>query len=255
MNNCLAIKNLHVAVENGNSEKEIIKGLDMEIHGGEIHLVMGPNGSGKSTLALTIMGHPRYRILDGKIKFEGEEINNLSPDERGKRGIFLAFQHPEEVDGVRIIDYLRMLVEKVRGMDRKESYDFVVNHAKEVWFREEDLNRYINVGFSGGERKRFEILQAIRLVPKLVILDEPDSGADVDSLSLISLKLRDMQERGKGIMLITHYGRILQHIEKRGIKVHIMRDGKIVMSGGDELVDKIEKVGFAKIFEECGCNE
>ncbi len=255
MNNILLIRNLHVAVENGNSKKEIIKGLNLEGHGGEIHLVMGPNGSGKSTLALSIMGHPRYGILDGEIKFENEKINHLSPDERAKRGIFLAFQHPEEVEGVRIIDYLRMLVEKVRKIDRKESYDFVVARAKEVWFREEDLNRYINVGFSGGERKRFEILQAMLLDPKLVILDEPDSGADVDSLSLISLKLREMRESGKGILLITHYGRILQHIEKKRIKVHIMRDGKIVMSGGEELVDRIEKEGFAKIFEECGCNE
>ena len=255
MNGLISIRNLHAVVEKDDIRKEIIKGLDMEINSGEIHLIMGPNGSGKSTLALAIMGHPNYRVSKGEMKFKGEEISKLSPDKRAQMGIFLAFQHPEEVDGVRIIDYLRLLVEKVRNIPKNESYNFVVRHARKVWFSEEDLKRYINVGFSGGERKRFEILQSILLNPKLVILDEPDSGADVDSLSLISLKLRDMQKQGKGIMLITHYGRILQHIEKREIKVHIMRDGKIVMSGGEELVDKIEKVGFAKIFEECGCNE
>jgi len=187
--------------------------------------------------------------------FEGRDIKNISADERARLGIFLAFQHPEEIDGVRIIDYLRLVLEKVRGVPRKDSYDIVVKKAKEVALDEAALHRYINVGFSGGERKRLEILQALLLEPKLVILDEPDSGVDVDSLSLISEKLHEMNERGEAILLITHYGRILEHVDPKRVKVHILKDGRIAMSGGEELVDRIEKDGFAKVFEECGCHD
>jgi Fe-S cluster assembly ATP-binding protein len=156
---------------------------------------------------------------------------------------------------VRIIDYLRLLLEKVRGIERIKTSELIESRAKEVWFTEEMLSRYINVGFSGGERKRFEILQALLLEPKLLILDEPDSGVDVDSLSLISHKIRELYENGTSILLITHYGRILEHIDRKAVRVHIVKDGRIVMEGGEELVSRIENEGFKKVFEECGCHE
>ncbi len=251
MESLLKIENLRVAVEN----KEIINGLNLNVGRGEFHIVMGPNGSGKSTLALALMGHPKYEIKEGKIEFEGKEIVGLSPDERARRGIFMAFQHPEEIEGVKIIDYLRLLLEKVKGMEPLKAQEIIAKKAKELWFSPDMLHRYINVGFSGGERKRFEILQALLLEPKLLILDEPDSGVDVDSLSLISLKMREFHKRGMAILLITHYGRILQHIDPKIVHVHILKEGRIVLSGKEELVERIEKEGFKKVFEECGCNE
>jgi len=247
----LDVENLRVEVE----DREILKGLDLKIGKKEIHVVMGPNGSGKSTLALTLMGHPNYRIVGGEIEFEGKVVNDLPPDERARMGIFLAFQHPEDVDGVKIIDFLRLLLEKVKGMNPAESLSLITEKAKEVWFSTEMLSRYINVGFSGGERKRFEILQALLLKPKLMILDEPDSGVDIDSLSLISHKIRELYEGGTSVLLITHYGRILEHIEPSMVNVHIMKEGRIVMSGKEDMVKEIEEKGFKKVFEECGCNE
>ncbi len=247
----LNIENLEVEVEN----KEILKSLNLSIGDKEFHVVMGPNGSGKSTLALTLMGHPNYKIKGGKIEFNGENINDYPVDERARKGIFLAFQHPQEVEGVKIIDYLRLLLEKVKGMEPAKALQIIPQVAKEVWFSPEMLARFINVGFSGGERKRFEILQALLLKPKLLILDEPDSGVDIDSLSLISHKIRKLYEEGTSILLITHYGRILEHIDPSIVHVHIMKDGNIVMSGKEELVEEIEKKGFKKVFEECGCNE
>ncbi len=246
----LNIENLTVGVEG----KEILKDLNLNIGKGEFHIVMGPNGSGKSTLALTLMGHPKYEILRGNVKFEGQIINSIPPDERAKMGIFLAFQHPEEVDGVKLNDYLTLLLEKVKRIDRGTARELIEKRAKEMWL-ESMLTRYINVGFSGGERKRFEILQALLLKPKLLILDEPDSGVDIDSLSLISLKMRELYEEGISILLITHYGRILQHIDPKIVNVHIMKDGTIVLSGKEELVERIEREGFKKVFEECGCYE
>ena len=245
----LRVVDVNVRVE----DKEILKNFNIEIGKGEFHIVMGPNGSGKSTLALAIMGHPKYQVTRGNIEFEGRVINSIPPDERARMGIFMAFQHPEEIEGVKIMDYLTILLEKVRGMEKSEAKKLILKRAKEVWFTEDMLSRYINVGFSGGERKRFEILQALLLEPKLLILDEPDSGVDVDSLSLISLKMRELHNKGISILLITHYGRILQHIDKRIVNVHIMKDGTIVLSGKEDLVERIEREGFKKVFEECGC--
>ncbi|ADD08148.1 FeS assembly ATPase SufC [Aciduliprofundum boonei T469] len=247
----LQIENLEVEVEN----KKIINSLNLSVGGGEFHVIMGPNGSGKSTLALTLMGHPNYKITNGKIEFDGKVINDIPVDERARMGIFLTFQHPEDIDGVKIIDYLRLLLEKVKGIEPAKALQIIPKKAKEVWFSADMLSRYINVGFSGGERKRFEILQALLIKPKLLILDEPDSGVDIDSLSLISHKIRELYEQGTSILLITHYGRILEHIDPKIVRVHIMKDGHIVMSGKEELVEKIEKEGFKKVFEECGCNE
>ncbi|WP_456421633.1 Fe-S cluster assembly ATPase SufC [Thermococcus sp.] len=244
----LKVENLHVEVEN----REILRGVDLEIKPGEFHVVMGPNGSGKSTLALTIAGHPKYRVTGGRILFNGENINELSPDERAKRGILLAFQVPPEVEGVKIIEFLQQVLVELKGLDPVEAYDLIVKKAEELWFGEEDLHRYVNVGFSGGERKRLELLQAVLIGPKLLILDEPDSGVDVDSLSVISRKIEELHKKGTSILLITHYGRILEHIDKENVKVHVMKDGRIVKTGGGELVEKIDKEGFAEIFEEVG---
>ena len=250
MNQLLRLENLKVYVENS----EILRGVNLEVNSGEFHVLMGQNGSGKSTLALTIMGHPRYRA-EGVMEYKGDDLKSLSVDERARRGIFLAFQHPAEIEGVRIIDYARLVLEKGRSVPREKSYDMVVEKGMEVNLTEEELKRYINVGFSGGERKRIELLLALLLEPDLVILDEPDSGVDVDSLSLISKKLHEMQKSGKSVLLITHYGRILQHVDSSEVKVHVMRKGKIVISGYRDLVRKIEEQGFDSLFKECGCNE
>ena len=244
----LKVENLHVSVE----DREILKGVDLSVGSGEFHVIMGPNGSGKSTLALTIAGHPKYEVTDGRILFEGEEIQELGPDERARKGILLAFQVPPEVEGVKIIEFLQQVLVELKGMDPVEAYDLIVEKAKELWFREEDLHRYLNVGFSGGERKRLELLQAILIEPKLLILDEPDSGVDVDSLSVISRKIEELHRKGTAILLITHYGRILGHLDREKLRVHVMKDGKIVKTGSGELVDRIDREGFAGIFEEVG---
>jgi len=212
---------------------------------------MGPNGSGKSTLALTIAGHPKYEVTKGRIIFKGRDVTNMPPHERAKLGIFLAFQQPHEVEGVRIMEFLQQVLAEIKGMDGAEAYDFIIRTAKEMWFREEDLYRPINVGFSGGERKRLELLQAVLIKPDLLILDEPDSGVDVDSMSLISRKIEQLNEEGTSVILITHYGRILKHLEPEDIKVHIMKDGRIVMTRGGEFIDEIERRGFQDIFKDC----
>ncbi len=247
----LKVENLHVTVEG----KEILKGVNLEVSPGEFHVVMGPNGSGKSTLALTIAGHPKYRVTSGEILLDGRDISALSPDKRAKQGIMLAFQNPHEVEGVRIIDFLQQVLVELKGMDPAEAYDVILEKARELWFSEEDVYRYVNVGFSGGERKRLELLQALLIEPEILILDEPDSGVDVDSLSIISRKIDELHSNGTAILLITHYGRILQHLDPRSFKVHVMKEGKIVLERGGEFVEEIEEKGFQTIFEECGCNE
>ncbi len=247
----LKVENLHVTVEN----REILKGVNLEVKPGEFHVVMGPNGSGKSTLALTIAGHPKYRVTKGRILLGEEDITALSPDGRAKRGVMLAFQNPHEVEGVRIIDFLQQVLVELKGMDPARAYDVIIEKARDLWFKEEDIYRYVNVGFSGGERKRLELLQALLMEPKILILDEPDSGVDVDSLSIISRKIDELHKNGTAILLITHYGRILQHLDPSSFMVHVMKNGRIVLERGGEFVEEIEQKGFQTIFEECGCDE
>lgn len=244
----LKVENLRVNIES----KEILKGVSLEVKPGEFHVIMGPNGSGKSTLALTIAGHPKYCVTGGRILLNGEEVTGLRPDERARRGILLAFQVPPGVEGVKIIEFLQQVLIELKGLDPVEAYDLVVEKAKELWFKEEDLHRYVNVGFSGGERKRLELLQALLIEPKLLILDEPDSGVDVDSLSIINRKIDELHKNGTAILLITHYGRILEHLDRDSLMVHVMKDGRIVKTGGSELVDRIDREGFTEIFEEVG---
>ncbi|NJE61164.1 Fe-S cluster assembly ATPase SufC [Thermococcus sp. 21S7] len=237
----LKVENLHVKV----AGREILKGADFELKGGELHVVMGPNGSGKSTLALTIAGHPRYSVTEGRILFDGEDITGAKPEERARKGIFLSFQHPVEVEGVKVINFLQRTLKNLRGIDEVEAYDRIFQAVEELGLDSSMLSRELNVGFSGGERKKLEMLQAYLVKPKLLILDEPDSGVDVDSLKVIAGVIAKLHSEGTAILLITHYGRILEYLNPQ--RVHVLKDGKLAVSGGMELVKLIEEKGFAAV--------
>ncbi|MDI3474822.1 MAG: Fe-S cluster assembly ATP-binding protein [Thermococcaceae archaeon] len=239
----LKVENLHVSV----SDKEILHGVSLNLEKGELHVVMGPNGSGKSTLALTIAGHPKYTVTEGRILFEGEDITEAKPEERAKKGIFLSFQHPVEVEGVKVINFLQRVLKNLRGIDEVEAYDMIFKAVEELGLDESILTRFLNVGFSGGERKKLEMLQAYLVRPKLLILDEPDSGVDVDSLKVIASIINRLHEEGTSILLITHYGRILEYLKPN--RVHVLKEGRLVKSGGVELVRIIEEKGFAAVEE------
>lgn len=237
----LKAENLKIKVE----DKEILKGINLIVDDGELHVVMGPNGSGKSTLALTIGGHPKYQVINGRIIFDGEDITNLPPEERVRRGIFLSFQHPVEVEGVKVIQFLQRVLKNLKNLDEIQAYEVIFNAVQELGLDNSMLTRFLNVGFSGGERKKLEMLQAYLVKPRLLILDEPDSGVDVDSLKVIARIINKLHEEGTAILLITHYGRILEHLKPH--RVHVIKDGKIVASGGIELVKTIEEKGFAAV--------
>jgi Fe-S cluster assembly ATP-binding protein len=250
----LEIAGLRVSVEG----KEILKGLDLKIAPGEVHALMGPNGSGKSTLANALLGHPKYQLLDGKIIVDGEEVNGLAADERAKRGLFLSFQHPPEIPGVTVESFLRMAYNSVKGANLGvvEFHTLLKERMDEFRIDPAFARRYLNEGFSGGERKRMEVLQMSILDPKYIILDETDSGLDVDALKIVAQgisRMRDgSQEQGSrnrsasgkhGILIITHFNRILKYVEPD--HVHILVGGKIVRSGGKELAHEIESAGYA----------
>ena len=237
----LKAENLRVKVE----DKEILKGINLIVDNGELHVVMGPNGSGKSTLALTIAGHPKYQVINGKIIFDGEDITNLPPEERVRRGVFLSFQHPVEVEGVKVIQFLQRVLKNLKNFDEIQAYEVIFNAVQELGLDNSMLTRFLNVGFSGGERKKLEMLQAYLVKPRLLILDEPDSGVDVDSLKVIARIINKLHEEGTAILLITHYGRILEHLKPH--RVHVIKEGRIVASGGIELVKSIEEKGFAAV--------
>jgi len=239
----LKVEDLHVKV----MDKEILKGITLSIGEGELHVVMGPNGSGKSTLALTIAGHPRYKVVKGRILFEGKDITEMKPEERAKKGIFLSFQHPVEVEGVKVIQLLQRMLKNLRGMDEVDAYEVIFNAVEELGLDSSVLSRELNVGFSGGERKKLEMLQAYLVKPRLLILDEPDSGVDVDSLKVIARIIDRLHRDGTSILLITHYGRILEYLNPQ--RVHVLKDGKLVASGGIELVKVIEERGFTAVEE------
>ena len=240
----LEVKDLHVTVEG----KEILKGVNLEIKQGEVNTIMGPNGSGKSTLAYTLMGHPKYKVESGKILVGGEDITESSPDERAKKGLFLSFQYPQEVSGVTLSNFLRTALNSLRGnkisvMDFKKLFDEKVELLK----MDKSLSsRYLNEGFSGGEKKKAEILQLAVLQPKIAILDETDSGTDIDALKIISNGINVVaKSQNMGVLLITHYDRILKYIKTD--KVHVLIDGRIVKSGGPELAQQIEKEGYTHL--------
>ncbi len=248
----LEIKNLYASVELENNEKEILKGLNLTLKPGEVHALMGPNGSGKSTLANVLMGDPRYKITSGDIIFNNEDIKGMAVNEKAKRGIFLSFQNPIAVPGVNIRNFLRQAYNSVhpeKKLSVLEFNEFLNIKARDLKLPEEFLDRYLNQGFSGGEKKKLEILQLLILDPKVAILDETDSGLDIDALKTIALGVNKFIDNGEKIVLIiTHYKRILDYINPS--KVSIIIDGKVSVSGGSELVDQLEEKGYGWIEED-----
>ena len=252
----LEIQNLHVSA----GDKEILKGVDLNVEAGEIHALMGPNGSGKSTLANAIMGNPALDVTEGKIIFKGEDITDASPDERSRLGLFMAFQYPVAIPGVTITKYLRMVMNAHReaaGEDEISLKDFrkTVEQAMELTnVPKEFSTRYLNDGFSGGEKKRLEVLQLALQRPDIAVLDETDSGLDIDALNVVSNGVNAVKdETGMGVLIITHYKRILDHV--RPDRVSIIADGRIVTEGGPELVDELESKGYGWILEDEGAAE
>jgi Fe-S cluster assembly ATP-binding protein len=250
----LELKNLHVALEDGT---EIVKGVDLAVNPNEIHAVMGPNGSGKSTLAYAAMGHPAYEITEGDILLDGESIVELGADERARRGLFLAFQYPHAIPGVTVTSFLRSAINAIRKARAGGEEDPipVPEFRKELMAAMERLKvpremaqRYINEGFSGGEKKRVEILQMAMLKPRIAVLDETDSGLDIDALRIVAGGVKDLVGPELGAVVITHYQRILNYIKPDF--VHVFVDGRIVEEGGPELAHKLEAEGYEAFMPE-----
>jgi Fe-S cluster assembly ATP-binding protein len=244
----LKIENLRVEIDG----QEIVKGLDLEVGEGEIHAIMGPNGSGKSTLANVLMGHPRYEVTGGSMIFRGEDVFELEPDERAKLGMFLAFQYPSEVPGVSVANFLRTAVNSVREeeLSPMDMYRLIQEKMKIMQMDPKFAERYLNEGFSGGEKKRNEILQMLMLEPKLAIMDETDSGLDIDALQVVAKGVNELRGPEFSAVIITHYQRILRYIEPD--RVHVMLDGRIVTSGGKDLAHELEDKGYEWVRQEFG---
>ena len=240
IDNMLKINNLHASVDS----TEILKGINLEIKAGEIHAIMGPNGSGKSTLANVLMGNPIYEVTEGSIEFDGEDVTEDPVDKRAKKGIFLAFQYPESIPGVTIVNMLKTALTNIEETDYTavELRLKVADAMKDLGLSPDFVDRYLNEGFSGGERKRNEILQLAVLNPKLAILDETDSGLDVDGLRVVGEGVNKLRTPERGYLIVTHYQRILEYINPDF--VHIFIDGNIVESGSKDLSDKLEKEGY-----------
>jgi Fe-S cluster assembly ATP-binding protein len=236
----LAIDNLHASA----GEIDILKGVDLTVNPGETHAIMGPNGSGKSTLANVLFGHPAYTVTGGSIRYKGEDITGATPDERGRAGMFLGFQYPEEIPGVSVINFLRTALSNRTGIDYTvlELRLKVVDAMRSLEMDPAFADRYLNEGFSGGERKRNEVLQMAVLQPDLAILDETDSGLDIDALKIVSEGVNRLRNDDRGFVVITHYQRMLDYIEPDF--VHVFLDGRIVESGGPELAAAIEDAGY-----------
>ena len=243
----LTIKNLHASVE----DKEILKGIDLKVNSGEVHAIMGPNGSGKSTLGNILAGRKGYKITQGSVEFEGENLLELPTEVRAHKGIFLGFQYPVEIPGVTNIYFLRAAVNAVRkqrGQELLDAMDFIAlakSKAKFLKMDEAFLYRDVNEGFSGGEKKRNEILQMLLMEPKLAILDETDSGLDIDALKVVSEGINALRSPEKSIILITHYQRLLDYVQPDF--VHVLAKGKIIKSGGKELALELEKTGYNEL--------
>ncbi|HDA8866906.1 TPA: Fe-S cluster assembly ATPase SufC [Staphylococcus aureus] len=253
MASTLEIKDLHVSIE----DKEILKGVNLTINTDEIHAIMGPNGTGKSTLSSAIMGHPSYEVTKGEVLLDGVNILELEVDERAKAGLFLAMQYPSEITGVTNADFMRSAINAKRQEGQEINLmQFIKKLDKNMDFLDIDKDmaqRYLNEGFSGGEKKRNEILQLMMLEPKFAILDEIDSGLDIDALKVVSKGINQMRGENFGALMITHYQRLLNYITPD--KVHVMYAGKVVKSGGPELAKRLEEEGYEWVKEEFGSAE
>lgn len=237
----LEIKDLHVSI----NDKEVVKGVSLTVNEGELHVIMGPNGSGKTTLAGAIMGHPLLKITSGDILVDGASIKGMKPNERAKLGLFLQFQNPVEIEGLGLLNFLNTARGAMTNepLQYKEFMNEIKATSKDLELKDELIGRSLNHGFSGGEKKKVEVLQMHILKPKIAILDEPDSGLDIDAVKAVASNVEKMRkERNMGLLVITHYSRILQYMEP-GV-LHVMKDGKIVKEGGKDLIDEIEKTGY-----------
>ncbi|MBN3522954.1 Fe-S cluster assembly ATPase SufC [Paenibacillus apiarius] len=237
--------------------KEILKGIDLEMKGGEIHAIMGPNGTGKSTLASALMGHPKYEVTEGSVTINGEDLLEMEVDERARAGLFLAMQYPSEIAGVTNSDFMRSAINARRGEGNEISLIKFIRQMeskmKELEMNEEFAHRYLNEGFSGGEKKRNEILQMMMLEPKIVVLDEIDSGLDIDALRIVANGVNAMRSEDRGFLIITHYQRLLNYVKPDF--VHVMMQGRIVKSGGPELAERLEAEGYDWVKEELGITD
>ena len=244
----LNLKNVKSEVEG----KEILKGVDLTINKGEVHVIMGPNGAGKSTLASILVGHPKHEVVGGQILLEGEDITELEVDERAQKGIFLSLQYPEEIPGLTVEDFLRTAKEAVTGEKQyiMQFHNELVEKMEKLHINPEYAERHLNVGFSGGEKKKNEILQMAVLEPKLAILDETDSGLDIDATKIVFEGVQKLKTKDTALLIITHYDKVLEYLKPDF--VHVLMDGKIVKSGGIEIVEAIEKDGYGKMREELG---
>lgn len=236
----LQIENLHVSIEG----KEILKGVSLDIEPGKIYALMGPNGSGKSSLSYALAGHPKYQVTEGKISFEGEEITNASPDERAQKGLFLSFQYPKSIPGVTLSNFLRAAYKAIKKEEIRV-FDFqkiLKAKMEKLQIPKSFMKRFVNEGFSGGEKKKAEILQALILDPKVIIMDETDSGLDVDALKIVAEGVKTLAGPDTSVILITHYFKILEYLTPD--IVHVLKNGELVATGGSELAENIEKNGF-----------
>lgn len=248
----LEVKKLHVSIDG----KEILKGLDLTVKQGEIHAIMGPNGTGKSTLAYTLMGHPNYEATAGEITFKGQNVLELSPDERSRLGIFLAFQYPVSIPGVTVANFLRTAINSHRRAENPDDKGMPIPEFRKMLKGKMEMlkmdpafaGRYLNEGFSGGEKKRAEILQMAALQPEIAILDETDSGLDIDALRIVADGVNQFAGPGLGVLVITHYQRLLNYIKPHF--VHVMMDGRIVESGGPDLALHLEEHGYDWVREK-----
>ena len=251
----IEIKNLHASIETDDGEKkEIIKGLDLSIKSGEVHAIMGPNGAGKSTLSYVLAGRDDYEVTDGSAELDGEDLLEMEPEERAAAGLFLAFQYPVEIPGVNMSTFLKTsinAIRKQRGVDELDALGMlklIKQKTKELGIKDDMMKRAVNVGFSGGEKKRNEVLQMAMLEPKFCVLDETDSGLDIDALKVVADGVNKLRSPDRSFLVITHYQRLLDYIKPD--VVHVLAHGKIVKTGGPELALELEEKGYAEFLED-----